>query len=156
MPYCGDDFRVVAREGFRAFLEDFLLRLNGAPSSSRRCSRPSRQRGLSAASLNYLILKGRLEHVATLPKPMRLLPGIKRTRPVHAPSIVAIGDFLTTRTRCGKPLASAGGLLHRFGMDDASTGQLLAELAEDGLPAFTVAYFADDDFESTKSARLKR
>ena len=40
-------------------------------------------------------------------------------------------------------------MLHRFGMDDASTGSMLADLAGRGeLPDFTVAYFADNDYES--------
>src|SRR5687767_220519 len=40
-------------------------------------------------------------------------------------------------------------MLHRFGMDDASTNQLLFEIAEDkAFPDFTVAYFADNDYRS--------
>jgi hypothetical protein len=42
-----------------------------------------------------------------------------------------------------------GGMKHRFGMDDASTGQLLVEVAEDrSFADFTVAYFADNDYRS--------
>ena len=37
--YYGDDFWVIAREGVRRFLEDFLLRLNGDRLRRRRCSR---------------------------------------------------------------------------------------------------------------------
>ena len=49
----------------------------------------------------------------------------------------------------GTPLVDKGGMKHRFGMDDASTGQLLVEVAEDRAFAdFTVAYFADNDYRS--------
>jgi hypothetical protein len=42
-----------------------------------------------------------------------------------------------------------GGLLHRFGMDDASTGVMIGDLFSAGpLPDFTVAYFADNDYRS--------
>jgi hypothetical protein len=40
-------------------------------------------------------------------------------------------------------------MLHRFGMDDASTGSMLVDLFEQGgLPDLTVAYFADNDYRS--------
>jgi hypothetical protein len=40
-------------------------------------------------------------------------------------------------------------MLHRFGMDDASSSELLFEIAEDkAFSDFTVAYFADNDYRS--------
>ena len=38
--------------------------------------------------------------------------------------------------------------MHRFGMDDDSTATMLRELASRGLPDFTLAYFADNDYQS--------
>ena len=39
--------------------------------------------------------------------------------------------------------------MHRFGMDDASTGAMLVDLmARRALPDFTIAYFADNDYRS--------
>ena len=41
------------------------------------------------------------------------------------------------------------GLLHRFGMDDASTGAMLQDLlAAPARPDLTIAYFADNDYRS--------
>ena len=54
--YYGDDFWVIAREGFGEFIHDFLLRLNGdrlkAPTMFEMVERTGRR----AACLNYLVL----------------------------------------------------------------------------------------------------
>ena len=147
--YYGDDFWVIAREGFRAFLEDFLMRLNGDRLVAPTLFEIVERAGLRAACLNYLIFKGLHENEVHVPPVFRLLPGVRRKEVVRTPSIVAIGDFLTTQTMRGKPLDDLGGALHRFGMDDASTSRMLLEIAEDKLfPDFTVAYFADNDYRS--------
>ncbi|HZB24968.1 MAG TPA: alkaline phosphatase family protein, partial [Vicinamibacterales bacterium] len=58
-------------------------------------------------------------------------------------------DFVGTPMPHGHTLREKGGMLHRFGMDDASTGAMLRDLfAEGTLPEFTVAYFADNDYRS--------
>ena len=147
--YYGDDFWVIAREGFRAFLDDFLVGLNGdrliAPTLLEQVERGGR----TAACLNYLIFKGAHEHTVKVPALLALLPGVQRTEVIKGPSTLCIGDFVATRTLRGKPLEDVGGMLHRFGMDDASTGELLREVAEDDAFAdFTVAYFADNDYRS--------
>ena len=147
--YYGDDFWVIAREGFRAFLDDFLVGLNGdrliAPTLLEQVERAGR----TAACLNYLIFKGAHEHTVKVPALLALLPGVQRTEIIKGPSTLCIGDFVATRTLRGKPLEDVGGLLHRFGMDDASTGELLLEIAQDDAFAdFTVAYFADNDYRS--------
>jgi hypothetical protein len=112
--YYGDDFWVVAREGFRSFLRDFLVRLNGDRLKSPTLLEVVEGAGRRAASLNFLVFKGLVEHKVRIPA---LDPG-------------------------------NDGLLHRFGMDDAASGELLIELMQDGLPDFTVAYFADNDYRS--------
>jgi hypothetical protein len=147
--YYGDDFWVIAREGFRAFLDDFLIRLNGDRLVAPTLFEITERAGLRAACLNYLIFKGIHQHEIKMPTAFRLLPGVRHKEVVKTPSIIAIGDFLTTRTMRGKPLDDVGGMLHRFGMDDASTSQMLLEIAEDKVfPDLTVAYFADNDFRS--------
>ena len=147
--YYGDDFWVIAREGFRSFLDDFLIGLNGERLEAATVFEIVERAGMTAACLNYLIFKGIYQHEVHTPTPLRLLPGVRRKEHVMGPSIIAIGDFLTTRTMRGKPLDQVGGFLHRFGMDDASTNELLFELAEDRLfPDFTVAYYADNDYRS--------
>ena len=147
--YFGDDFWVVAREGFRAFLRDFLVGLNGSRLKAPTLFQLVERAGKSALCLNYLIFKGDVEHTVKVPRLMAMLPGASRTEVIKGPSLLCLGDFVATRTMRGRPLIDKGGVFHRFGMDDASTGQLLAEVAEDRAFAdFNVAYFADNDYRS--------
>jgi len=147
--YYGDDFWVIAREGFGEFVRDFLLRLNGdrlrAPTLFEMIERTGRR----AASLNYLVFRGNVAHKVGIPGLIAALPGVPMTETVEGPSILYLGDFVGTPVRHGRTLHDKGGMLHRFGMDDASTGSLLRDLcAEKALPDFTVAYFADNDYRS--------
>jgi hypothetical protein len=148
--YYGDDFWVIAKEGFGAFLRDFLVRLNGDRLTAPTLFELVERTGRPAACLNYLVYRGLATHRVNVPWLLSLVPGVPFTETVNGPSVLCLGDFVTTRTpRSRKKLEGKGGLLHRLGMDDASTAALLAELAEDrALPDFTVAYFADNDYVS--------
>ncbi|MBA3887435.1 MAG: alkaline phosphatase family protein, partial [Acidobacteria bacterium] len=147
--YYGDDFWTIAREGFGAFVRDFLLRLNGDRLRAPTLFEMVERAGRSAACLNYLVFRGLFAHRVNMPKLIATLPGVPFTETVEGPSTLSLGDFVGTRSAHGRRLDDKGGLLHRFGMDDASTGAMLRDLAEgSGLPDFTVAYFADNDFRS--------
>jgi len=148
--YYGDDFWVAAREGFRAFLRDFLVRLNGDRLKAPTLLERVESAGKRAASINYLVFKGLCTHKVHIPLLLERRPGVKMSDTVKGPSIFAIGDFAGTRTLNGKKLnPDKDGVLHRFGMDDAASGELLCELmGNGGLPDFTVAYFADNDYRS--------
>jgi arylsulfatase A-like enzyme len=147
--YFGDDFWVVAREGFRAFLNDFLVGLNGDRLKAPTLFQHVERAGKTALCLNYLVFKGDVEHTVKMPMMLAMLPGVSRTVVIKGPSLFCLGDFVATRTMRGKPLVDKSGVSHRFGMDDASTGLLLAEVAEDSSFAdFNVAYFADNDYRS--------
>jgi len=149
--YYGDDFWVIAREGFGEFVRDFLLRLNGdrlrAPTMFEMIERTGRR----TASLNYLVFRGIVEHLARVPVPVAAMPGVPVAVSVHGPSMLALGDFVGPRVAHGGRLSKKGGPLHRFGMDDVSTGVMLQDLmSRNELPDFTVAYFADNDYRSHK------
>jgi hypothetical protein len=145
--YYGDDFWVIAREGFGAFVQDFLLRLNGDRLRAPTLFQMAGRSGRTTASLNYLVFRGDQPHRVRMPGVVAALPGVPLSETVEGPSVLCLGDFVTDpRIRPGKH-NDKGGLLHRFGMDDASTGWLLRELFASGsLPDLTVAYFADNDF----------
>jgi hypothetical protein len=146
--YYGDDFWTVAREGFGTFLRDFLVRLNGDRLVVPTLFETVEDAGLVAGSLNYLVFRGRVEHRVNVPWLLTVLPGVPLTETIHGPSVCSLGDFVATRTLRGRRPKQKSGVLHRFGMDDASTGALLCELIADGhTPDFTVAYFADNDYE---------
>jgi hypothetical protein len=147
--YYGDDFWVIARQGFGAFLREFLLHLNGERLTAPTLFEMVERAGGRSACVNYLVYRGMVPHKVNVPWLMALLPGVPITETVHGPSLLCLGDFVTPRTTRGREIEDRGGLLHRFGMDDASTAAMLYELAaEHALPQFTVAYFADNDYRS--------
>lgn len=147
--YYGDDFWVIAREGFGHFVNDFLLRLNGDRMRAPTLFQMVERTGRTAGSLNYLVYKGNVLHKVNVPKLMATLPGVPLSETVEGPSLLCLGDFVGTRTPHGHKPKEKGGLLHRFGMDDASTASMLKDLAgKHALPDLTVAYFADNDYVS--------
>ena len=147
--YYGDDFWVIAREGLRNFLEDFLIRLNGDRLKAPTMFQMIEQTGRRAACLNYLVFKGDCEHDVRVPGAIAALPGAPLSESILGPSVLALGDFIVPKWSSGKKLDKKGGLLHRFGMDDASTSVMLCEIMEQrALPDFTIAYFADNDYQS--------
>jgi hypothetical protein len=147
--YYGDDFWVVAREGFGAFVRDFLVRLNGDRLRAPTAFELVEGTGRSAACLNYLVYRGLVPHRARVPKTLAILPGVPFAETVHGPSLLCLGDLVRSKGPRGRRLRGKKGLLHRFGMDDASSGAFLVRLMEGGArPDFTVAYFADNDYRS--------
>jgi hypothetical protein len=147
--YYGDDFWVIAREGFGEFVRDFLLRLNGDRLLAPTLFEMIERAGRSAASLNYLVFRGSYPHHADIPKLMAVLPGVPLDETVEGPSTLCLGDFVSSRHGHRHAPDTDGGPFHRFGMDDESSGELLAELfAQGARPDFTVAYFADNDYRS--------
>ena len=147
--YYGDDFWVIAREGFGEFINDFLLRLNGDRLHAPTLFELVERTGRTAACLNYLVFRGNVPQRVNIPGLMAALPGVPFTETVEGPSTLCLGDFVTTRSPHGNKVKGESGLFHRFGMDDASTGRMLRDLASDErLPDFTVAYFADNDYLS--------
>ncbi|MGH9348208.1 MAG: alkaline phosphatase family protein [Vicinamibacterales bacterium] len=146
--YYGDDFWVIAKKGFGAFLRDFLVRLNGDRLKAPTLFELVERRGRRAACVNYLVYRGIVPHKVNVPWLLSFLPGVPFTETVNGPTVLCLGDFVTPRTRHGK-VEDRGGLLHRFGMDDASSAQMLCELVAEGATGdLTVAYFADNDFRS--------
>jgi len=146
--YYGDDFWVIAREGFGEFIRDFLLRLNGDRLRAPTLFEMIERSGRTAACLNYLVFRGIRPHEVRIPGLLAALPGVPMSAAVDGPTVLCLGDFVGTRAPHGRTLDEKGGVFHRFGMDDASTGSLLRDLCAEGLPDFTVAYFADNDYRS--------
>ena len=146
--YYGDDFWVIAAEGFGAFLRDFLVHLNGDRLTAPTLFESVEQAGRDAACLNYLIFRGLKPHKVNIPWLLAALPGTPLTEVVKGPSMLCLGDFVSDG-RGHAPSPKPHGALHRFGMDDAGTASLLCQAAAAGkLPDFTVAYFADNDYRS--------
>jgi hypothetical protein len=147
--YYGDDFWVIAKEGFGAFLRDFLVRLNGDRLTAPTLFELIERSGRTAACVNYLVYRGDVRHRVHVPWLLAMMPGVPLTETVDGPTLLCLGDFVTPVSADGRKVRDKGGLLHRFGMDDASTAAMLCQLAADeALGDFTLAYFADNDFRS--------
>jgi hypothetical protein len=147
--YYGDDFWVIAQKGFGDFINDFLLRLNGDRLRAPTLFEMIEQSGRKAASLNYLVFRGDYPHRVDMPGVMAAIPGVPLSETVEGPSMLALGNFVRGCSSARRKLDEKDGVLHRFGMDDAATGTLLRDLmGGEGLPDFTVAYFADNDYRS--------
>ena len=148
--YYGDDFWVIAKEGFGPFLRDFIVRLNGDRLTAPTIFELVERDGLQAACLNYLVHRGLVTHKVNVPWLLALLPGVPLTDTVLGPQTLCLGDFVTGRTPDrSRKVQGEKGVIHRFGLDDAATASLLADLAgTSGRPDLTVAYFPDNDFRS--------
>jgi hypothetical protein len=147
--YYGDDFWVIAREGFGRFLQDFLVRLNGDRLTAPTLFETVERAGKRAASVNYLVHRGLVSHKVNVPWLLAMLPGVPLTDSVLGPETLCLGDFVDERPLDKRMKTNGSGVLHRFGMDDAGTAVRLQQLAGDGaMPDLTVAYFADNDYRS--------
>ena len=103
--YYGDDFWVIAREGFGNFINDFLLRLNGDRLRAPTLFEMVERSGRTAACLNYLVFRGGYPHHVRMPGVIAALPGVPLTETVEGPSILCLGDFVGTPSPHGHKLA---------------------------------------------------
>src|SRR5690606_9824395 len=147
--YYGDDFWLIAQEGFGQFLSDFLEELNGdrlrVPTIFQHVERAGRR----ATCINFLVFKGDVPHRADTPKLLELLPGSPPAFTLHGPSHLLLGDWVSAPGPNGSVMEPRGGARRRFGMDDESTLELLAQAADTrDYGDFVLAYFADNDFRS--------
>lgn len=145
--YLGDDVRTILQRGIGDFLSGFLNHLNGdrlqAPTFFQIVERHQRR----AACFNHLIFRGDVAHEVSPPLLLRLPPSVSSRITVYGPSWLCLGDFVSHTGP--HDLSASGGMFNRYGMDDQGTEQFLKDLPDaSALPDFTVAYFADYDFDS--------
>jgi hypothetical protein len=146
---CGEDFWSIAKQGLGVFFRDWLLRLNGERLKAPTIFELIERTGRKAAAINYFVYRGKSAHKVNVSKLAAFLPGVPLPDSISGPSTLFLGEFVTTRTLQGKKVEDRGGPLYRFGMDDASTTEMLSELVSQGaLGDFTVAYFGDNDSRS--------
>lgn len=148
--YYGDDIWTIITEGFGAFFEDFLVHLNNSQLRAETLFQQVERAGGRAASLNYLWYRGDHPQRVHVPWMLKLWPGVPFSAEVLGPTILSLGDFVSTKLELsGKPLTTKGGARLRFGFYDEGTAELLVQLAREGpLPNLTVAYFPENDYRS--------
>lgn len=145
--YFGDDVRTVLRRGAGDFVRDFLLRLNGDRLQAPTIFQLVERNGRRAACFNHLIFRGDVAHEVSPPWLLQWLPGVNEQLTIQGPSTLCLGDLVSTSPR--RALDAPGGVFNRFGLDDAGTEAFLRDVpSASALPDFSVAYFADYDFDS--------
>jgi hypothetical protein len=157
--YFGYDVWAVLEEGVERYAHDFLVNLNEQHLHAPTLFQATEQVGLTAASLNFLIYHGLYAHDLELPGPFNRVRGAVAAlvldspdqARVNGPSIQYFGDVIHSPLPDGETLSAPGGPMHRFGIEDSATAELLRQIVDkDALPDFTVAYFPDNDFQSHK------
>jgi hypothetical protein len=145
--YYGDDVWVILKHGIGEFFEDFLVKLNHRRLHGLTLFERVEDASLKAACLNFFIYHGRHEHEVHTPFLLSMLPGVPFTAKVNGPSILCLGDFVSTELHSVEaPLETDGGVFKRFGFEDSCTADVLKKLGETKtLPNFTLAYFPDND-----------
>jgi len=148
--YFGDDFWVVLDRGFKDFFTDFLRVLNHECLEAPTLFEELEAQGRSCASVNYLIYQGTHPYRVDVPWLLRLFPGVPSHAEVKGPQTLTLGDFVASMAKdeANEDFDAPGGVFRRFGFSDETTGEHLLQLAERGLPDFTLAYFPDNDFDS--------
>jgi hypothetical protein len=141
--YFGDDIWVVLNHGVNNFARDFLEKLNHRYLKAETLWQRVENEGFKGASLNYFIYRGNVRHKFRLPllfKVLSLVPGLSFPRTVLGPSMMVLGDFVSSG------IDVPGGLNRRFGFEDDHTIDALVQLIKrEALPDFTVAYFPSYD-----------
>jgi len=147
--YFGDDAGVVWNKGVGDYFRDFVVGLNKERIRVDTIFQAVEGAGRRAASLNYLVFRGPVQHTVKTPLPVSLLPGVPSEAEILGPSIAVLGDFLGVQLETGETLRTNGGLFHRFGFEDEYTGDLLVKMAAArAFPDLTVAYFPNFDYTS--------
>lgn len=143
--YYGDDFDVIFQQGVGKFFQSFLVGMNARQLDSETAFDLVETQDGTSASINYLIFRGPVRHRVHVPALLGILPGVPLTATVPGPSVLHLGDLVTTPLPSGRPPKHRGGILHRYGMDDHGTAEILVQRIREGLPDFTVAYFPGYD-----------
>ncbi len=155
--YYGTDIFVILREGLTKFFHDVLVQLNRHQLATETLFQLAERSGRTSASVNYLLFHGDHTHDASTPWLLRLLPGMPNIQSLAGPSVLCIGDFASQRKDLSptRDLQSLGGVARRFGFCDENTMDLVLQLAAQGMPDLTVAYFPDNDFDSHERGPLE-
>jgi hypothetical protein len=147
--YFGADIEVILERGIGGFIEDFLVQMNNQRLQAETLYQTVEHAGQQAACLNYLFFRGDVPHKVNTPLLLKLLPDVDASYQLYGPSILRLGDFVAPDEQVAEVKLSESGPLNRYGMKDKHTAQTLLQMAERRtLPAFTLAYFPDNDFAS--------
>lgn len=146
-----DDIHAILNRGPGAFFQDMLVQMNRDRIEPETIFEIIERAGLKAACINHLVHRGLIEHKVNIPLLAKLLPGTSKINSVGGPSMLYIGDFVHTSLETDSEPPATAGIRRRYGLDDEFSAETLLYLAKENvLPAFTLTYFMDNDYESHK------
>jgi hypothetical protein len=147
--YFGADVEVILERGIGSFIEDFLVAMNNQRLQAPTLYQYVERSGQQAACLNYLFFRGDQSHKVDMPLLLQVLPSVSGSYELYGPSILRLGDFVGPDSDIAELKLKESGPLNNYGMKDKHTAQTLLQMTERRtLPAFTLAYFPDNDFDS--------
>lgn len=147
--YFGDSLRVILREGFSDFVDDYLRSLNDDLLQTPTLFELADERGWKSACVNLMWRRGGQRHPVDAPLLMKLLPGVKVDGEIAGPDWLCLGEFVDVDLPGAERVKFPTGPQRRFGFnDDATLAQLRRISKSEVDPDLTVAYFPDNDFDS--------
>jgi len=148
--YFGDDIWTILTENPGRYVNDFQIGLNfhrlKAPTVFERLE----EVGHPTAALNSMWFRGPHPHSIREPAEVKLAPGVNLAKRLTGPTVITLADFCRSGgVDGGEPLEGPGGPTRRYGFHDEATSAFLLDLfGRTHPPAYTLAYFPNNDFES--------
>ena len=148
--YFGDDVWTIAAETPAKFVNDFQIGLNFHRLQAPTVFELLEEAGHPTAALNSMWFRGPHRHEIHPPPELELAAGTKMARELTGPAVLTLADFCQSGgVNGGEPLKGPGGPTRRYGFhDDATSAYLLDLFGRDRPPAYTLAYFPNNDFQS--------
>ncbi|MFH5803133.1 alkaline phosphatase family protein [Alienimonas sp. DA493] len=148
--YYGDDVWTILAENPGRYVNDFQIGLNFHRLQAATVFEMLEEAGHPTAALNSMWFRGPHRHEIAPPAELDLAPGLEFAKELTGPTVLTLADFCRSGgVEGGAPLDAPGGPTRRYGFHDAATSAFLLDLfGRSRPPAFTLAYFPNNDFES--------
>ena len=148
--YFGDDVWTILAEGPGRFINDFQIGLNFHRLKAQTVFERLEEAGHPTAALNSMWFRGPHKHAINPPVEFEAAPGVDMAKELTGPTVMTLADFCRSGGVDGGPaLDGPGGPTRRYGFHDDATASFLLDLfGRDRPPAYTLAYFPNNDFES--------
>ncbi|QDT17078.1 alkaline phosphatase family protein [Alienimonas californiensis] len=148
--YFGDDIWTILAENPGEYVNDFQIGLNFHRLKADTVFEMLEEAGHPTAALNSMWFRGPHRHEISPPAELELAPGVEFAKELTGPTVLTLADFCRSGGVDGGPaLEGPGGPTRRYGFHDQTTSAFLLNLfGQMHLPAYTLAYFPNNDFVS--------
>ncbi|MBK8905205.1 MAG: alkaline phosphatase family protein [Anaerolineaceae bacterium] len=143
--YFSGSLGMMLQKGVGNFFHEFLLELNNDYLQSPTIFQQLERAGSKTACINFPLYRGDVPHHVNMPLLLKWLPGLPASTTLMGPKILLLGDLLANSADL-EIEATYTGVTNWFGFSDRNSSDLMQQLAaKDEFPAFTLAYFPDND-----------